>query len=299
MTSMNNSKPDISKLYQLFREAERKSDKNMMEFTFPSDESLVLFDEVNCQIEEVLLEDPSNSNLNRIKALAKTYLMDYNAAYEALRKTVEKENKSKDKVLLSQLESLKDTPIPDKSKLPYFKYHPDPIRTGAFQYDKKIKCDCCANETEIYYTGPFYSINDVEALCPQCISSGAASKKFNGEFQDYSSLENISSDPNVDNTEIYKEENINELIHCTPGYTGWQQEVWLSHCDDFCAFIRYVGWDDIKNRLDEFVNIETDCEELGLSLEDLPDYLYNGGSCQGYLFQCLHCRKYRLRFDFD
>ncbi|WP_308423119.1 CbrC family protein [Marinithermofilum abyssi] len=23
----------------------------------------------------------------------------------------------------------------------------------------------------------------------------------------------------------------------TPGYRGWQQEVWLSHCGEFCSFV--------------------------------------------------------------
>lgn len=38
------------------------------------------------------------------------------------------------------------------------------------------------------------------------------------------------------------------LLHRTPGYSGYQQKVWLSHCGDFCAFTGYVGWKEIALR---------------------------------------------------
>lgn len=296
---MDNTKPNISQLYQIFREAEQKSKKTMMEYVLPSDESISLFKQLGILLEEALSEDPSNSNLNRIKSLAQIYMMHYKDAYESLKIVVDKDNKPKDKALLIQLENIKDITIPDSSQLPYFKYHLDPIRTGSFKFDKKVKCDCCEKETTVYYTGPFYSIKDIDYLCPQCIANGAASEKFNGEFQDYLSLDNISEQEDINPSMLQEDAKINELIHRTPGYSGWQQEIWLSHCNDYCAFVGYVGWDEIKDILDDFVDIESDCTELGLSMDELPNYLYNGGSCQGYLFQCLHCKKYRLHFDFD
>ncbi len=90
---------------------------------------------------------------------------------------------------------------------------------------------------------------------------------------------------------------INELVTRTPGYRGWQQELWLAHCNEPCAFIGYVGWDEIKDRLDEFVSLENDIAEYGFSIDELSRYLRNNGDCQGYLFQCLHCGKLRLCFD--
>lgn len=290
---------DIKELYQKLRIAESQSKKSMMDFTPPSDEAVTLFHELDTLLEIELQNNPSNANLYRIKSLGNTYMMEYHKAFLAISKAVEIENKPKDKVIQSNLEAIKDLKIPNKNELPYFKYHPDPIRTGAFRFDKTVVCECCNKETSVYYSNPFYCIEDVKTLCPICISNGDAAKKFKGEFQDYLGLEGISADPEVDNTHTYKEEQIDELIYRTPGYSGWQQEQWLSHCNDFCAFVGYVGWNEIADKLDEFVNLEADCGDLGIDIDQLSEYLYNGGSCQGYLFQCLHCGKYRLHFDFD
>lgn len=54
-----------------------------------------------------------------------------------------------------------------KKELPFFKYHPNPLKTGTFETDKTVICDCCGKETDIYYSGSFYSVEDVEYLCPK------------------------------------------------------------------------------------------------------------------------------------
>ncbi|XPE48877.1 CbrC family protein [Shigella flexneri] len=33
---------------------------------------------------------------------------------------------------------------------------------------------------------------------------------------------------------------LKELVECTPGYHGWQQEFWLAHCGDL-RFYRLCG----------------------------------------------------------
>ncbi len=65
----------------------------------------------------------------------------------------------------------------------FFKYHPDPTKTGAFKNDKAEICDCCKKSTSIYYEGPFYSSEEVEHLCPTCISTGEASKSLMVSFK--------------------------------------------------------------------------------------------------------------------
>ena len=95
-----------------------------------------------------------------------------------------------------------------KKELPFFKYHPDPLKTGTFETDKTVICDCCGKETDIYYSGPFYSVEDVEYLCPECIANVKASKKFDGDFID------------IYFGEVSDEEKIDELTHRTPSYCG-------------------------------------------------------------------------------
>lgn len=188
--------------------------------------------------------------------------------------------------------------------LPTFKYHPQPMETGAFKQDKTVTCDCCEQPTPVYYTNPFYSIDDIDHLCPWCIADGKAAEKYAGSFQDDASIEGVEAQ--YDEKGDYEgallpcsEDALREVTERTPGYCGWQQEHWLAHCGDLCAFIGYVGWNEIKDRLDTFAHLAEDCEAFGLPYEDLPKYLYNEGDCQGYLFRCLKCGKLRLWADFS
>ncbi|SDX05619.1 CbrC family protein [Paenibacillus sp. CF384] len=168
--------------------------------------------------------------------------------------------------------------------LPIFKYHPNPIVTGMIIESNAI-CPVCEEQTDHVYVGPFFSIDEVEDICPWCIENGQAASKFNGEFQDSASCEEISN-----------KEKLDELVHRTPGYSGWQQEYWLYHCDDYCTFVDYVGWKEIKGIAHELTE---DFNRYGYSEEEIKDYLKKDGSLQGYLFQCITCKKHRLHIDCD
>lgn len=172
--------------------------------------------------------------------------------------------------------------------LPTFQYHPDPLYTGAFEESKEgVVCDCCGKTIHIFYTGPFFSVEDISYLCPECIASGEAARKYNGSFQDNSSL-----DDSVDNPE-----KLDELIHRTPGYSGWQQEYWRAHCGDYCAFLGYVGIRELQalGVLEEVLDDPMWDEEQ----KEMIRKSVNGGHLQCYLFQCLHCGKHLLWMDVD
>ncbi|QHE51591.1 CbrC family protein [Pontibacillus sp. HMF3514] len=171
-------------------------------------------------------------------------------------------------------------------ELPKFKYNPDPVLLKVFEREKTL-CPACKKSSEYSYVGPFYSVEEVEGICPWCIKDGTAAKLFDGEFQDVEGCEDVSN-----------EEYINELIFRTPGYIGWQQEYWLSHCGDFCAIKNYVGWEDVKDLEEElYGDIKRICDELQITEEVFKKSLTNGGDHQGYLFQCVKCGKYRLHSD--
>lgn len=170
--------------------------------------------------------------------------------------------------------------------LPGFKYHPEPIKTGAFKIGEAVVCECCDKATNVFYSEPFFSVDEIEFLCPDCIKSGRAHEKFDGDFQDSHSYDKVSD-----------KEKLNELCTRTPGYCGWQQEYWPAHCDDFCAFIGYVGWNEIQQ-----MGIEKEIEEDISKNSDYPisavkQHLMINGSMQGYLFRCLVCSKHRLHID--
>lgn len=173
--------------------------------------------------------------------------------------------------------------------IPEFKYHPDPFEIEVFKRGEPHKCECCGKTTDVWYTGPFYSEEDVGCFCPECISNGSAAEKFCGEFQDSTNVDKVSDPQKLD-----------ELVHRTPGYRAWQQEYWLAHCDDYCAFVGYAQWNDlvqmgldkeVEETFKKDVNGYDDFEWVKLGL------IENG--LWGYLFRCLHCGKHLLYVDCD
>ena len=91
---------------------------------------------------------------------------------------------------------------------------------------------------------------------------------------------------------------IEELTKRTPEYSAWQQPYYPNHCDDFCKFISYVGYKELKERnlLDKII-ISSDNDE-----DSVREYIENleiEGSFQGYLFECLKCGQLILHTDCD
>ena len=171
-------------------------------------------------------------------------------------------------------------------KLPIFKYNPYPIKLDVI-IEKETICPVCEKKQNYVYEGSFFSEEEVRGICPWCIADGSAAKKYNGEFQDVASCD-----------EVDEEEYLNELIYRNPGYIGWQQEYWLSHCGDFCSIIDYVGWKEIKHLENELMDdISRICKEYQMSIQDFKNTLFNKGDFQGYLFQCNCCKQHRLHVD--
>ena len=253
-----------------------------------------------------LLEEQSSVQAKRVLVDVCKTLKLYQTAYEVLRPLIIKTDK-KGIRQLGNLQALAKEqgdyfalrPIGGKAKrhrekllaqLPKFKYHPDPLDTGAFEeVDPPQVCECCGKATSVRYTVPFYAVADVKCLCPMCIANGTAAEKFDGEFQDES-----STDP------VNDEEKRDELLHRTPGYCGWQQEYWRAHCDDYCAYLGGVGYQELVQMgiVDEVLDDPVWTEGWDDPM-DILQHAFNGGSLQGYLFRCLHCGKYLLWLDCD
>ena len=172
--------------------------------------------------------------------------------------------------------------------LPTFKYHPNPVATGMF-IESRTLCPVCSRERPFKYVGPFYSKVKVNGICPWCIADGSAARNFHGQFQDSSTVEAPITRARLE-----------ELIYRTPGYGGWQQEEWLSHCNEPCAFINYVGWNEIESLVEKLQDdLARISAEYRMSIEHLSRRMANGGPLQGYLFKCVNCGKFRLHVDSD
>ena len=167
-----------------------------------------------------------------------------------------------------------------KLALPTFRYHPDPVATGAFE-PTDGPCTHCGAATGYVYAGPVYAEDEPEPPCPACIADGSFAATFEAEFTDAAALAGLS------------EARIDEVTRRTPGFAGWQQEQWLTHCEDAAAFLGAVGHEelakhplalaDLRARLadaDDMASDDIDEHVAALSRDESPT---------AYLFRCLHC----------
>src|SRR3954464_15575951 len=167
--------------------------------------------------------------------------------------------------------------------LPIFKYHPDPLKTGSIK-PSSAECVCCGKSRGYIYTGPVYAIEEYdESICPWCIADGSAHARFAASFHD---------EPGVGGGGAWDEvpeEVVEEIAFRTPGFSGWQQEQWWTHCGDGAAFLGRVGYDDASRYGAELL----DALAEGPSFADAAEResylrsLDHDGSPTGYAFRCL------------
>jgi len=159
-------------------------------------------------------------------------------------------------------------------QLPAFVYHPDPVATGSVVASDEA-CERCGEVRGLVYAGPTYAVEEIEFLCPWCIADGTAAQEFDAEF---TTVDGVSGD--VPATVI------DEVVHRTPGFAGWQQERWMFHCADAAEYLGRVGWDEVANLPNGVEALLKDGwpeDQLRLMAVD--------GDLTGYLFRCRHCRR--------
>lgn len=169
-------------------------------------------------------------------------------------------------------------------KLPTFKYHPDPLGTGSIQPSDRV-CDVCGQTRGYIYAGPVHAEKEfVDTFCPWCIANGGAHEKYNAKFVDTAGVGGYGEWP------IVPSEVMKEVTHRTPGFSGWQQERWFTHCDDAGEFLGPAG----RAELEEFgiEALSAIQKEAGLSAGDWDNYLPCLDKKSGptaYVFRCRHC----------
>ena len=174
-------------------------------------------------------------------------------------------------------------------RLPHFRYHPNPVESGAV-VARTVNCACCKQARSHVYVGPVYAAQDYsERICPWCIFSGAAARELGVEFTDCQSLAAAGVQANV----------VDEVATRTPGYSSWQGAEWLSHCGDACAFLGDATASDIASAQPETISdwCKTNAQDER-GWRQATDGYVPGGQPAFYKFQCLHCDKLRLHWDF-
>ena len=168
-----------------------------------------------------------------------------------------------------------------------FRYHPDPVESGSAERSEK-PCELCGRVTGYRYTGPVYGPREPEVLCLECIRDGSASDRMPESTSDldgpFTTIDGMP--PGIPASVL------DELLHRTPGFSGWQQERWQFHCDDAAAFLRPAGYAELQDLDDALDSIRAECREMRMpdgQVEDYLRWLRVDGDATAYLFRCLHC----------
>lgn len=174
------------------------------------------------------------------------------------------------------------------SQLPVFRYHPDPIASGVIQAST-AQCACCGMQRGFIYVGPVYGEADLhDSLCPWCIADGSAASKLGASFADDYPLRRANVPGHI----------IEEINLRTPAFFSWQQEEWLAHCGDACAFLGDASVADVANateatKLDWHARYELNEEDW----QHITTGYTPRGAQSFYKFQCLHCSAILLGWD--
>jgi uncharacterized protein CbrC (UPF0167 family) len=169
---------------------------------------------------------------------------------------------------------------------PVFRYHPDPIASGSVE-PSDAACKACGLARGLYVGPAFGEENHDEAICPWCIADGTAHEKLGVEFTDPEAVGGYGE------WERVPAEVVEEVAYRTPGFIGWQQERWFTHCGDAAEFLAIAGRPELEAFGAEA--IEAVRKESGYEAEAWDAYLRALDRDEGptaYVFRCRHCGKF-------
>lgn len=155
-----------------------------------------------------------------------------------------------------------------------------------------MTCLVCSRPRGWAYTGPVYSVErDLTGhICPWCISDGSAAAKYDALFtDDHGAPADVPPDV------------VERVTRQTPGFAGWQQERWLYHCSDGCAFLGRAGYEELRARPDAMEVLRREHDGLGWTDEEVEGYLRaldRDGQPTAYLFRCRSCGTHVAYSDF-
>jgi uncharacterized protein CbrC (UPF0167 family) len=178
--------------------------------------------------------------------------------------------------------------------LPTFRYHPDPRRTGSV-VPSPVVCRACGRARGFVYTGPVFAEEELEdAFCPWCIADGSAARTFDAEFTDPAGVGGYGT------WDAVPDDVVDEVAHRTPGFNGWQQERWWTHCGDAAQFLGHAGRAELETAWHGAVPaLMAEAELDGDEWREYLAALDANGSPTAYVFRCSRCGRLGGYSDYD
>lgn len=176
--------------------------------------------------------------------------------------------------------------------LPTFRFHPDPVQSGAVEASTAT-CSVCARARGFVYTGPCYVEDDFDAvLCPWCIADGSAFQRFAVTFAE------VSPGPGFDL------QTADEIEERTPGFATWNPIDWPVCCKTPMAYLEPVGHAELAARHAELAAAlpARVAKEFAIAPDEATavcERLHRDHAPTAHVFRCLHCRTPRVVLDFD
>jgi uncharacterized protein CbrC (UPF0167 family) len=192
----------------------------------------------------------------------------------------------------------------------YFKGPPDDMSQ---RLDGTHVCSICGKESEMCFSLS-YTITDLftddakddKTGCVDCLRAGKFEFWHDTEFGmlDENALTKVYNH-NMNNPPPVEVEKLTELKR-TPQIITWQQELWLTHCNDFMIYKGTWQPADFHHHSPNGNGRELFLEMTDSELQHLWDEsLENGGKvlkswyATYYVFECSHCGKLRGNWDCD
>lgn len=166
---------------------------------------------------------------------------------------------------------------------------PEPTKSGTLMIESKV-CDGCNLEQPLYFE--VSGANDF-CFCPQCLFNGQAKQKASDYFNDSDYI--LEGDKKVS-----KPRYLEEFQYHTPQFFSWQDNIWLTHCDDFCSYLGIVYWSDIQKlgkEVEAQIIADFKQSKQDFSIASIKKNLQEDSEMVGHLFQCCHCKKFRLYIE--
>src|SRR5262249_60611299 len=93
----------------------------------------------------------------------------------------------------------------------------------------------------VHLTGPGVAAEEYgERNCPWCIADGSAHQKLGASFTDEIGVGGGGMWDQVPRAVV------EEVAYRTPGFCGWQQEQWWTHCGDAAQFFGRAGRKELE-----------------------------------------------------